>query len=151
MTGSQHSPTTPLGGRATTSPYGNVDPPFDLCKLAEGAGATFVARGSVTHAVQLEKYIKLGIAHNGFSVIEAMSPCVTGYGRRNRKGKLGGRTGIDAMEMLKDYIVSRNRAEKMSSTELADKIVTGVFVDDNEAKEYTQRWQNLVDSFKRDK
>ncbi|MFH1760521.1 MAG: 2-oxoacid:ferredoxin oxidoreductase subunit beta [bacterium] len=144
MTGSQHSPTTPLGGKATTSPYGNIDPPFDICKLAEGAGATYIARGSVVNAILLEKYIRGGIAHNGFSLIEAMSPCVTGYGRKNPNGKLGGRSGIAAMELLKKYVVSKNKAQTMSSSEIADKIVTGVFVENKDAREYTGLWADLV-------
>ena len=40
MTGGQYSPTTPLGGRATTAPYGNVEPPFPICDLAVAAGAS---------------------------------------------------------------------------------------------------------------
>ena len=46
MTGGQLSPTMELGDRATTAPYGQVEPPFDLCRLAEAAGASFVARGT---------------------------------------------------------------------------------------------------------
>ena len=44
MTGGQYSPTTPLGAKATTAPFGMLEPDFDLCKLAIAAGATFVAR-----------------------------------------------------------------------------------------------------------
>src|SRR3990172_7178452 len=47
MTGGQVSPTTPLGSRATTAPYGNPESPFDISGLAIAAGAAFVARGSV--------------------------------------------------------------------------------------------------------
>ena len=39
MTGGQASPTTPIGAKATTAPYGSVDRTFDACKLAEAAGA----------------------------------------------------------------------------------------------------------------
>jgi len=58
MTGGQFSPTTPYGARAATSPHGNIDPAFDLVELAKGAGATYVARGSVDNARMLQKYIK---------------------------------------------------------------------------------------------
>ena len=40
MTGGQYSPTTPLDGRATTAPYGNIEPPFPICELAIAAGAS---------------------------------------------------------------------------------------------------------------
>jgi 2-oxoglutarate ferredoxin oxidoreductase subunit beta len=47
MTGGQLSPTMGVGDKAVTAPFGQVEPPFDLCRLVEGAGATFVARGVV--------------------------------------------------------------------------------------------------------
>ncbi len=44
MTGGQHSPTTPLGGLSTTSPYGNIERSFPVAELAVTAGAAYVAR-----------------------------------------------------------------------------------------------------------
>jgi len=41
MTGGQYSPSTGYGDFATTAPYGNIDQPFDVVKLALGAGASF--------------------------------------------------------------------------------------------------------------
>ena len=38
MTGGQLTPTTPVGAIASTSPYGNVEEPFNLPHLAESAG-----------------------------------------------------------------------------------------------------------------
>ncbi len=46
MTGGQFSATTPEGSITSTSPYGHVEPAFDLCALAQAAGASFVARGT---------------------------------------------------------------------------------------------------------
>ena len=57
MTGGQFSPCTPTGHKASTTPYGNPDPGFDIAKLAIGAGATFVARGTAFHANQIDKLI----------------------------------------------------------------------------------------------
>ena len=34
MTGGQYSPTTPAGAKASTAPFGMLEPDFDLCKLA---------------------------------------------------------------------------------------------------------------------
>ncbi len=50
MTSGQYSPMTPKGFLGTTAPYGNVERSFDLCKLAEAAGATYVARATSYHA-----------------------------------------------------------------------------------------------------
>ena len=83
MTGGQASPTTPRASRHH-EPYGNVDPTFDIPELAKGAGATFVARGTVYHAARLDKLISEAIQHKGFSVVEIMNACPTTYGRRNK-------------------------------------------------------------------
>ena len=85
MTGGQVAPTTPTGQRATTAPYGNPEPPFDICKLAEGAGANFVARLS-THQAYMPIFTKIiakAIQKEGFSLVEVLSQCPTYYGRFN--------------------------------------------------------------------
>ncbi len=56
MTGGQYSPTTPLDGKATTAPYGNIEPPMPICELAIAAGASYVARSTVYHAVEMDRY-----------------------------------------------------------------------------------------------
>ncbi|MCH7599213.1 MAG: hypothetical protein IH973_05595, partial [Myxococcales bacterium] len=53
-------------------PYGTIEPAFDLCRLAEAAGASFVARGTAANVRPLERLIKQGIQHKGFSFIEAL-------------------------------------------------------------------------------
>ena len=45
MTGGQVSPLTSADNIAATAPYGHVERAFDLCRLVEAAGATYVARG----------------------------------------------------------------------------------------------------------
>jgi 2-oxoglutarate ferredoxin oxidoreductase subunit beta len=138
MTGGQYSPTTPIGGRASTAPYGNIEPPMPICELAKAAGATYVARSTVYHAVELDRYIEQAIRKNGFSLVEAVSYCHTTYGRMN---KLGSPT--DMMRQLKDNSVSLNAAEKLSPEERETKIVRGV-LHDVEKPEYTQLYEQLV-------
>ena len=103
MTGGQYSPTTPLNGRATTAPYGNIEPPFPICDLAVAAGASYVARSTVYHALELDKFISEAIAKDGFSVVEAVSYCHTTYGRLNKLG-----TAADMMRALKDNSISQS-------------------------------------------
>lgn len=81
MTGGQRAPTTPFGATTKTSPLGNEERPFDMFALVKGAGASFYARASATHPIQLEKAIYEGIKHKGFSFIEVLSPCPTTAGR----------------------------------------------------------------------
>src|SRR5512137_588836 len=75
MTGGQYSPLTPYGSRASSAPYGHIEDPFDISALAVAAGATFVARGATCQPRQLAELVAQGIAHKGFSVIEALSQC----------------------------------------------------------------------------
>ncbi len=97
MTGGQVSPATPLGMKATTAAYGNIEQPFDTCELAKSAGATFVARSTVYHVRHAEQMIKKGLEHKGFSVIEIISNCHTAYGRINKLG-----THIDMLKAMRD-------------------------------------------------
>ncbi len=84
MTGGQYSPSTPRHDRSATSPYGNVEPHFDISGLATSSGAGFVARGDTYHLSQLDKMLYRGLMHPGFSVVEVMEGCFTTHGRRNR-------------------------------------------------------------------
>jgi 2-oxoglutarate ferredoxin oxidoreductase subunit beta len=141
MTGGQYSPTTPHGEFGTTAPYGNVDRPFDIAKLAMGAGATFAARGSAYHAVQTTKLIEEGITHNGFAIIDAMSVCPTYYGRKNKKGG-----AVEMMIWQKNNGVTVEKAAGLPSEELAGKLVIGKLFESNEP-EYTAEYQKIIDRF----
>jgi len=84
MTGGQVAPMTPPGSVTMTTPYGSGEAPFDMCALAVAAGATYVARGTVYHVNQLEQLIYKALEHKGFSFVEAICQCPTGFGRRNK-------------------------------------------------------------------
>src|SRR5665648_583949 len=84
MTGGQYAPTTSKGSITSTSPYGMIEHTFDICKLVEGAGATYVARSDAYHTKHLQGVLKNAIMHEGFSVVEAITSCPTQFGRRNK-------------------------------------------------------------------
>jgi 2-oxoglutarate ferredoxin oxidoreductase subunit beta len=140
MTGGQYSPTTPIGARATTAPYGNIEPPFPICDLAVAAGATYVARSTVYHALELDKFLSEAIAKDGFSVVEAVSYCHTAYGRLNKLG-----TAADMMRALKDNSISQTAYGNLSPEEKANntKIVRGNFIN-IELPQYTAAYSNLI-------
>lgn len=138
MTGGQYSPTTPVGAKATTAPYGNIEPPMPICEVAKAAGATYVARSTVYHAVELDRFIEQAIRKNGFSLVEAVSYCPTTYGRMNKLG-----TTVDMMRALKENSISMIAAEKLSPEERETKIVRGVMYD-GEKPEYTQLYEQLI-------
>jgi len=124
MTGGQVSPTTPLGAVASTAPYGSPERGFDLCELARGAGATYVARGTVYHSRQLTRLFAKALKHKGFSMVEVVCPCPQQYGRYNRRG-----SAAEMLFWLKDHTMSVKRAETASAEELRDKVVVGEMVD----------------------
>ncbi len=139
MTGGQVSPTTPVGSSATTSPYGAIDPSFDICKLAEGAGASYVARATIANPKQAEQFIQAGINNKGFSVVEILTHCHTQFGRKNKR-----RTPIDNVNFFKNNSVPLNKAKEMSPEELEGKIVVGEFVKKN-IPEYTAQYLAMVE------
>jgi len=76
LTKGQFSATADLGSTLKTGAPNDL-PPFDCCALALKWGATFVARTFSGDKKQLQAIIKASIAHQGLSVIDVISPCVT--------------------------------------------------------------------------
>ncbi len=138
MTSGQYSPMTPKGAFATTAPYGNIDRNFDLCKLAQAAGATYVARGTVYHVPQLIKLIEKALKHKGFSLIDAVDICPTYFGRRNKMG-----SPVVMMEKIREMSITARTAAKLSSEELSDKIIIGEFYEE-QAPEYTEEYERVI-------
>ena len=139
MTGGQISPTSPTGSYGSTAPYGALETPFNLSKLTEAAGATYVARWTTAHPVQLSNAIKKGLKNKGFSFIEAVSQCPTYFGRKNKM-----KTAVDMMHWMKDQSVLKRQADKMDPSELEGKLVIGEFVNSS-APEYTEKLCNLLE------
>ncbi len=93
LTGGQASPTTPVGGKTTTSRPGSFERPMHLETLARAAGAAFYARATVNHTAALVKLIERALAVPGFALVEVVSNCHVLYGRMNDLG--------DAADMMK--------------------------------------------------
>jgi 2-oxoglutarate/2-oxoacid ferredoxin oxidoreductase subunit beta len=77
LTTGQTSPTSRLGMKTKSMPFGNVESPVNPISLALAAGCTFVARGFSGEQKHLTELIRLGIQHPGFSFLDVFSPCVT--------------------------------------------------------------------------
>ncbi len=145
MTGGQVSPTTPGGKFASTAPFGNMENSFNISGLAQAAGASFVARGTVYDAIKLDRLIEKAILKKGFSVVEVMTPCPTAYGRRNRLGN-----GAKMIMDLKKVSIPVNKAAAMEPEQLEDKIVTGILID-KERPEFTETYQKLIEKLQQSK
>jgi 2-oxoglutarate ferredoxin oxidoreductase subunit beta len=124
MTGGQVASTTPKGARTLTTQEGNPYRPFDLCKLVEAAGASYVARYAVSQPVSLIRAIKKALSIKGFSFIEVHTPCPTQFGRRNLLEK--------PEDMIQDLIrrcIQKEEAERLTEEELEGRIITGDFLE----------------------
>jgi len=123
MTGGQQGPTTPLEAFTTTTPYGNIEHPFNLVHLAAASGATYVARWTTLHVRRLTQSIKRLLQKEGFGFIEVISPCPEIFGRRNKM-----KTGLEMMEWFRRSSVVENFSDPSKAEITPEKIVVGEFV-----------------------
>lgn len=138
QTGGQYSGTTPEHSITATSRYGHIEPPFDVCKLAEAAGAHYVARSISENVVQTANLIAEGMSRKGFSLIEVISPCTTHYGRNN-----GMRRPSEFYKWIRERAVPVAKAGGMTPEELEGKYVIGKLVD-RPGTDYGTRYREEV-------
>jgi 2-oxoglutarate ferredoxin oxidoreductase subunit beta len=79
LTKKQTSPTSPLGFKSKTDPWGAGDYPINPMKQAIAAGASFVARTTSTNPNHVLAMMEAAMDHDGFSFIECLSECVEFY------------------------------------------------------------------------
>jgi len=112
MTGGQIAPTTLHGETTVTSPYGNPESPFDITELVRAAGASYVAKWSTYHVVELTRSIKEAITHKGFSFIEVLSQCPTQQRRIfNLRGPVNS-LSPRILDMFSESTVVRERPDR---------------------------------------
>jgi 2-oxoglutarate/2-oxoacid ferredoxin oxidoreductase subunit beta len=76
LTKGQFSATADEGSKLKSGVINDLTP-MDLCALAIQTGCTFVARGFAGDPKQMVNILKAAVAHDGLSVIDVVSPCVT--------------------------------------------------------------------------
>lgn len=76
LTKGQYSPTTKLGTKTKTSPYGTIETPFNPGELVIGAQGKFFARSLDMNINLTAEVIEAGVRHKGTSVIEVLQNCV---------------------------------------------------------------------------
>ncbi len=77
LTTGQISPTSTMGMKTKSTPFGSVERPMNPITSAIMNGATFVARGFAGDPKHLTELIKQAVQHTGFSILDVFSPCVT--------------------------------------------------------------------------
>jgi 2-oxoglutarate ferredoxin oxidoreductase subunit beta len=125
MTGGQSAPTTPVGAKSSTMPFGNFERPFNLPHLAASCGATYVARFTCLDTRRLTKSFGESLKRKGFRFIEIIAPCPTLYARLNKLG-----TGLDVLNFYHDNVEIRHGADPRDvDIDFQSKIVCGKFID----------------------
>ncbi|MBT3792305.1 MAG: 2-oxoacid:ferredoxin oxidoreductase subunit beta [Rhodospirillales bacterium] len=76
LTKGQFSASAALGAKAKKGEQ-NTQAPIDPVKTALALGASFIARSFSGDKAQLVPLIKAGLKHQGFALIDILSPCVT--------------------------------------------------------------------------
>lgn len=86
MTGGEHSVTTPIGGVTSSTPYGQLEHPMDICQTVAVNGASFVAR-TTSFDKGLPELIVAAIKNDGFSLVDIWELCTAYYVPNNRFSK----------------------------------------------------------------
>jgi 2-oxoglutarate ferredoxin oxidoreductase subunit beta len=141
LTNSQTSPTTPQGMWTVTMKRGNIDPTFDACNLAIGAGASFVARETMLDPKKLERVFVKGLEHNGYSFFDVFSNCHVNLGRKNKMN-----SAMANLEWIDQITVAKSKFDKMSEEEQQGLFPTGILKQDTEAKEYTDMYKKVQEA-----
>jgi 2-oxoglutarate ferredoxin oxidoreductase subunit beta len=118
MTGGQMAPTTLIGQKTTTTPLGRnaseCGYPLKIAELlATVEGVTYLSREAVdspARVIQAKKAIKTAferqLAGDGFSLVEILSPCPSGWGM----------TPIKAREWLRENMIPHYKLGKFKDS-----------------------------------
>lgn len=139
LTTGQISPTSSLGMKTKSTPFGSVEMPVNPITAAIMAGASFVARGYSGDVRHLSELMKQAIQHKGFALVDVFSPCVT-FNLDN-----GHSFFKDRVVKLEDE--GHDTADWQSACEKAiswgDQIYTGLFFQAEDKPDLGQREQVL--------
>ena len=75
LTKGQFSPTSEVGKRSSSTPFGSVDHPFNPLSVALGAEATFVARTIDIEVKHMTSVLARAAAHKGSAFVEIYQNC----------------------------------------------------------------------------
>ena len=82
LTTGQVSPTSRIGMKTKSTPFGSVEGPVNPLAMAIVTGASYVARGFSGDTKHLAELMYRGMEHKGFALIDVFSPCIT-YNKDN--------------------------------------------------------------------
>ncbi len=139
LTKGQTSPRSGMGFKTKSTPKGSVEEAVSPMKLALSVGATFVAQSFSTDLKELTSLIEAGINHDGFSLINVFSPCVT-YNKVNTYDWF--KENLTKLSDIEGYDPS-NKENAMQTLMKHNGLVTGLIYQNTERKSY----QELVQGY----
>jgi 2-oxoglutarate/2-oxoacid ferredoxin oxidoreductase subunit beta len=121
LTKGQYSPTSPLGSRTKSTPYGSVDNPVSPLCVAIGTEATFVARAVDVDIKHLTMVLERAAAHKGVSFVEVYQDCnVFNSGAFNYASKKDEKdNNVIYLEHGKPLIFGKNRDKGIRVSEMS--------------------------------
>lgn len=140
LTKGQTSPRSAEGFKTKSTPEGSIESTLSPLEIALSAGATFVAQSFSSDLKQLTRLIEEGINHEGFSLINVFSPCVT-FNKINTYDWF--KENIINLEQFPDYDPS-NRVQAMNKIMETNGMLTGLIYQNKTRKSY----EDLVTGFK---
>jgi pyruvate/2-oxoacid:ferredoxin oxidoreductase beta subunit/Pyruvate/2-oxoacid:ferredoxin oxidoreductase gamma subunit len=110
MTGGQHSVTTPPNSVTSTTRFGSLEHPFDICGTVMVNGASYVARSTVFDD-SLVDLITAAIQNQGFSLIDIWELCTAYYVPNNQFSKHGLKKTLDDFEFSTGVLINKPKSE----------------------------------------
>jgi 2-oxoglutarate ferredoxin oxidoreductase subunit beta len=110
MTGGEHSVTTPLGGLTSSTPYGQLEHPMDICQTVAVNGASFVAR-TTAFDKGLPDLLAEAIQNDGFSLVDIWELCTAYYVPNNTFSRSQLEATLDALKFQTGIVHQAPRAE----------------------------------------
>ncbi|GAA0134229.1 2-oxoacid:ferredoxin oxidoreductase subunit beta [Paenibacillus sp. YSY-4.3] len=139
LTKGQTSPRSGEGFKTKSTPEGSIESTLSPLEVAIAAGATFVAQSFSSDLKQLTSLIEQGIQHEGFSLINVFSPCVT-FNKVNTYDWF--KDNIINLDTVEGYD-STNRLAAMTKLMETGSMITGLIYQNKEKRSY----ENLVHGF----
>ncbi|GGG80248.1 2-oxoacid:ferredoxin oxidoreductase subunit beta [Paenibacillus radicis (ex Gao et al. 2016)] len=139
LTKGQTSPRSAEGFKTKSTPEGSIESTLSPLEIAMSAGATFVAQSFSSDLKQLTNLIEEGIKHEGFSLINVFSPCVT-FNKINTYDWF--KENIVNLEQFPEYDPS-NRMAAMNKIMETEGMLTGLIYQNKQRKSY----EDLITGF----
>jgi 2-oxoglutarate ferredoxin oxidoreductase subunit beta len=110
MTGGEHSVTTPPGGLTSSTPFGQLEHPMDICQTVAVNGASFVAR-TTSFDKGLADLLVQAMQNDGFSLVDIWELCTAYYVPNNRFSKSQLESTLSALDFNTGVIHQATRPE----------------------------------------